>query len=592
MSITLKNPFEYATPDGIPAQDVIDLFVPVFSEYYGIPNVGHSFINGSRGSGKSMMFRYMGPDCQSLVTSKKITELDYFAIHIPIKEGSLDKSDLRLIENKHGDSLLNEHLMTVSFAIRIFDSFSKTSFEHTKTSDKQLVTYFQECFVDQLIQVGWKNNDLKGEITDSSSGIDVFRVIIAELLKIHRQFTANYIRKLIGTINPVPYDGPICTFWDFLFPLICEIKKVNIFPNKPFYLLIDDADNLNLIQTKVLNTWVSLRTTKDISFKISTQLKYKTYRTINDSRIDTPHDYSEINISDIYTSKKGLYRDRVKEAIERRLKKYGYPDVTVEEFFPIDKEQENKISEIFKKYESENNYDFAYRYARPDFMKQLKGNLNTYSYSGFDQLVNISSGVMRHFIDFSSKMFVRQYSKTGTLEFKFIESGIQNEEVRNYSSWFFDENFSNLRDDQDNDTITTERFDKLRNLIQALGQTFNLILFSDVSERRVFSFALIDDPDKELKEILDLGVEYGYFQKSLIGNKMGTGRARLYILSRLLAPHFKLDPSSFAGYKFIKSEVLKQALTQPNTVIGNVKKRGVSTFFDDSQQSLFKDEEL
>lgn len=230
MSITLKNPFEYATPDGIPAQDVIDLFVPVFSEYYGIPNIGHSFINGSRGSGKSMMFRYMGPDCQSLVLSKKITELDYFAIHIPIKEGSLDKSDLRLIENKHGDALLNEHLMTISFAIRVFDNFNKMLFEHTGETDKQLIKYFHECFIDQLIQVGWINEGLKNEINETSKGVDVFKVILSELLKIHRQFTANYIRKLIGTINPVPYEGPICTFWDFLFPLLCEIKKVNIFP--------------------------------------------------------------------------------------------------------------------------------------------------------------------------------------------------------------------------------------------------------------------------------------------------------------------------------------------------------------------------
>ena len=51
--------------------------------------------------------------------------------------------------------------------------------------------------------------------------------------------------------------------------------------------------------------------------------------------------------------------------------------------------------------------------------------------------------------------------------------------------------------------------------------------------------------------------QYGYIHKGSIGNKSGTGRNRLYVLSRILAPHFKLDPTSYAGYKFMSSSVLK-----------------------------------
>lgn len=66
----MKNPFEYKNPDAIAPKDIIDLFVPVFGEYYNIPLIGHTFINGARGSGKSMMFRYMMPDCQRLVDNE------------------------------------------------------------------------------------------------------------------------------------------------------------------------------------------------------------------------------------------------------------------------------------------------------------------------------------------------------------------------------------------------------------------------------------------------------------------------------------------------------------------------------------------
>lgn len=594
MSFELKSPFEYTTPEAIPAKDIIDLFVPVFSEYYNVPNVGHTFINGPRGCGKSMMFRYMGPDCQSLVQNKQISELDYFAIHIPIKEGQLDKTDLSLLENKHGEALLNEHFMVINFAIKIFEKLGDTAFDDSIENIEALKQFYDDSFLKLLNYARWKGAlALSSELNNCKS---IFHHMKEKCSEINREFTQNFIYKLVGMSGPLPYNGAICLFPDFLLPILKEIKALPFMPKAPIYLLIDDADNLNKIQTKILNTWVSSRTSKYVSFKISTQLNYKTYKTLNNSRIDTPHDYSEINISDIYTAKKSLYKERVKDAVERRLIKFGYKDVSVEAFFPDDKNQEEKIKTLFNDYQNKfpgkEGYDYAYRYARPDFMKSLKGNLNTFSYAGFDSLVNISSGIMRHFIDFANRMYTHQMAKPEKKGLTFIEPNIQDQEIKEYSDWFFDENFSKLRQDADNSDEDINDFDKLRNLIEALGETFHLILFSDATERRVFSFALQNEPDNELRRILNLGVQNGYFQKSLIGNKMGTGKAQLYILNRLLAPHFKLDPTSFAGYKFVTCEVLKEALYKPKTIIGRIKNKGVDNVFDNPQQSLFKDMEL
>jgi len=106
----------------------------------------------------------------------------------------------------------------------------------------------------------------------------------------------------------------------------------------------------------------------------------------------------------------------------------------------------------------------------------------------------------------------------------------------------------------------SERAAKLKNLIFAMGESFHQILVSDRSERRVFSIALSNAPTEEIKEILDLGVQYGYLHEATIGNKKGTGRTLLYILSRRLAPQFTLDPTSFAGYLFVTNEALLAAL--------------------------------
>ena len=96
---------------------------------------------------------------------------------------------------------------------------------------------------------------------------------------------------------------------------------------------------------------------------------------------------------------------------------------------------------------------------------------------------------------------------------------------------------------------------------------------SEISERRVFSIALTDRPDEELQRILDMGEQFGYLHKSTIGNKSGTGRNTLYILSRILAPHFKLDPTSFAGYKFMSSSTLSIALKNKREFLNRFQKQ-------------------
>ena len=88
----------------------------------------------------------------------------------------------------------------------------------------------------------------------------------------------------------------------------------------------------------------------------------------------------------------------------------------------------------------------------------------------------------------------------------------------------------------DNPQSTTE---KLANLINAMGKTFQEILlsgtdedpFSGRSERKVFSFAL-SNPERitaELKDVFRLGVRLGFLHESFIGNKDGNGRTNFHV---------------------------------------------------------------
>ena len=399
------------------------------------------------------------------------------------------------------------------------------------------------------------------------------------------------------------YDGPLFGYMDFLLPLLKMIRSLSFLPDAPIFLLVDDADNLSLTQTRVLNTWVASRTSDDVSIKVSTQMEYKTFHTTTGKTVDSTHDFSEVNISDIYTSSKGKYLDRVREIVQKRLRKYEVCDSNGDtpspvDFFPKYAKQEKGIDkikeELRSKFETEGRgyraSDDVVRYARPMYMAQLleKHSSSKYMYAGFEHLVHISSGVVRYFLEPASHMFTNVQAESPDAIITEIPPSVQNEVIRADSHSFRFGELERIRDDESTRPDELEVLEKLGNLIEVLGGVFRQCLLAEGrAERRVFSIALYDKPDEELLAVLRLGIRYGYFHQSTIGKKDGTGRTRLYILSRRLAPTFNLDPFGFVGYLWLSYDNLKEAMHRPTKLLKRVRKSGVDDLSDVNQLTLF-----
>ena len=570
MEIKNNNPFEIKTPETNSAEDILELFVDVFPDFWQVKEIGHTFLNGPRGSGKSMMFRYMMPDCQMLKTGNKACDLDYFAVYVGVKQTNINNTELERLSN-HATLIINEHLLSTFVIANVLGSIRQTFNIELNNYTDEIRSFYRDTFVGVVVQSGFEGDiDVK---CDDCDGDSLFLRMIRVVESMEQECKKYCNRLALNRDLATPYTGALTDFVDFVLPIIKGLKQITLFPQgKPFYILIDDAGYLNLAQTKVLNTWVSYRSTKDICLKISAQLDYKTHLTANDKRIDAPHDYSEINISTVYSSKTSDYNDRIKEIVRKRLEKYLNLKIEPEIFFPQDIEQEKAIDAIYQKLLRDNedperpyaSGDAARRYARPDFIKDLQKNHKsgfTYSYAGFDQLVAISSGIIRYFLAPAQEMYSVMVAKNPNTDIREIAPGVQDEVIKRYSDNFLQGQFDEIRKDQGMKNFTLEKADKLYNLVDSLGELFHVILVSNASERRVFSVALTDSPDEELYEILDMCEHYGYIHKRTIGNKDGTGKNRMYVLSRVLSPHFKLDPMSFAGYKFMDSATLKIALT-------------------------------
>lgn len=607
-----RNPFKVLTPEHMGAQEVHALFVKPFTEFNRLCEPGHAMLNGGRGSGKSMMFRYLLPDCQSLAHKAEIAKLDFLAFLVSIKNTGPTPSLAAFTEsedpNANANYAFNEHVLTIYIASRLYKSLSALQIDSRPEWMDSASHYFQSQFMELLRACG-PLEDISTTINESSVPA-IFRQITNICDTLYRQIS-QYARRLSPRVAG-RYTGLLCDYHSFLLPAITALCDLPFLPDGPVYLLIDDADYLNSHQTKLLNSWISTRTAHDVSIKVSTQFHYKSLATISGFPIQSPHDFQEINISDIYTSNRSQYFKRVEQIVTRRLSWWSRTSSNTvsdpESFFPKDERQEQKIESIKNRIIAQYPYmgrgyrpaDDITRYARPDYIKSLAGpskSTSIYRYAGFAQLVHISSGSVRYFLESAAIMYDEQVSQVPDQVLTGISPAIQDRVIRreadNLLGIMFDKFSAELQqsalakpDDLHPIDQIIVQMERLRKLIHALGGMFYVRLISDLAERRIFSVAISGDLTWEVKSILDLGVKLEFFHLTMIGNKDGTGRTPLYVLTRRLAPYFKLDPSSFTGYLRLTDKALRESMTSPGAVVRRAEQSGTSSW-DVDQLSLF-----
>jgi len=582
VSELMVNPFSVKTPENLSPEELVDLFVP-YPEYENLQVSGHQFLHGHRGSGKSMMLKMMTPDAQCLTLACSFKDLPFYGAYLSIKATEVNAAEYSRIEGEPSGFILSEHVLVTKILSALFVSIKRHSYfiDSDIKYRESLANFANSTLYKRLRYVGWEQTSVA--VIDIDTIIDIFDELQAD--------TVRYIKQRAFSKEYCPYNGPLLGFQDVLLPVVQALRSTSILPDCPVFFLLDDADNLTLQQTKVLNTWVSYRSTDLVSLKISTQMGYKTYRTSSGIKIEAPHDYSEINFTSVYTgSLKENYPRLVEQIVEKRLNRVGLKNIKASDFFPADKAQEEAIriisDEIKGRWETSEvgGYrasDDAYRFARPEYIRRLSGVSKsgaTYKYAGFEQLVHISSGIIRFFLEPAARMFADQQKLNAGEAVSFIAPSIQDDEIRKQSDELLIAKFDEMRGDAQNDPdITSDlaNVDRLKNLIQALGSLFQAFLMDkDASQRRVFSFVISDSVPHSLEEILNMGVKFGYLYEDATGRKTGMGRTKLYVLSRRLAPAFKLDPIGFSNYLSLTSKFLLEISERPNSFVSRLRKQG------------------
>jgi hypothetical protein len=616
-----QNPFSITTPEDLDADEAIALFVDNIPGWNIIERPVNTIIYGFRGSGKSMALRYMEPDCQIKAKDTPYLKLPYFSVYIPIRHGDFFLSEIEDFKKSRSYSVrFLENYFISKVASRIIFQFKKSSLypEMDKLSSIDLTNFYNNTLPGILENNLWERPLEKISNRQNSEIMDLLINLFSE---INRENT-RFITEVVISRNESARVPALLTFTDFLLPFLRALTSCAPIPDCPFYLFLDDVDEANVDFFTVLNSWMAARASRTVCFKSTVQRKYKSRRTMGGSRITHPHDYLNVNISDIFASDhlKG-YKGRLSRILQKRLEYHGLPN-DPERFFPTDVDQDRKLEEIRGRlqieYESNiytprQSRDGMYRYTRPQLFRELgeipkvieeyikpelirtlggkSKNRSTYKYCGFDEICNISGGVVRYFLESAAAMYAEQLKASiskGDLRVKQIQPRLQNLALREISDKIL---FDDLWVDDASDYVEavdgdTELNRRLRNLVHSIGGMCFLCLISDRSERRVFSFAVSDEITADQRKVIALGLEKELFYQSSIGNKSGVGRSELYVFSRRLAPSFNLDPLNFAAYKWITATQLELAMTNVNSFIHNFRKRLDSTAVHDGHEMV------
>ena len=595
IDVSFRNPFVVESPEKLSPQQIVGLFIEKFTEIETVKQRKHTFIWGSRGSGKSIMLRYLEPRCQAIVHESIEDFLNqpepFFAVYCPCKEGQLDKTEMELL-NRYALLIMTEHMMNLSIADRLVyclrkqfppDFFQK---EESREFARSVVHLFDKASIASSLE---QANAL---VNLEEAPLDWLQeLFVAENRKVSTFLRMNVIRG-----GEAIYEGATSGYHDFLLPLMISLQSFANLKSAPVYLLLDDADKVTEAQQSVMNTWIANRDQAVICLKVSARREgYNTFLTRDGGLIEQPHDYSDIDIEELYTRSKSDYFEKVKLIADRRLDLSSVPTKNIEEFLPPDPGEERLLQRFKKETADEwekdkgpgQKSDYVTRYATARLFQHLRATKRRKSYAGFQNLVHISSGVVRDFLEPSYLMFDQCASKKeDSKSIDVIPPAVQNDVIYEYSEQFLLVKFEDIRKDLPPERWT--QLQSLRTVIESLGRLFYERLHDrEAREARLFSFTVRGQVPLDIDEVLGLGVRHRYFQLRTYSTKEGGGRERWYVLNRRLCPVFKLDPTGFEGRISLTPEFLRLACENPEKFVRLRLRRSE----DELQLNLFSLEE-
>lgn len=565
----MRNPFFNDETESYKIEEIYEWFVvdeTVLSQLY---KPKHNFICGDRGTGKSMLMRYLEPYCQFKANGgwKNFLEKDdsFIAFYIPIPKNLIN---IKVFQSS--DLAVPETIYAHYFNMLMTESIINTM--QTQLSEVPINENVKKVFVKEFVNL---LNPLPESVDEIDRLIDgaalPFKWILSFVDNEKNRIT-NYINYF--ALRKTEYTASLSDYHTFVLPFVKLIKKLYNF-NNSIYLLIDDAGNVFDFQQKTFNSWIANRNHNDLSIKLSTVMSYyKTFLTITGDYIDGKNDFQYIHLDNYGSKSEASSSKELKKIIDKRLEEC---DISYDsnDFFKTSSKQETiikqarlKTEEIAKNINNADTTRYVNRYTMREFYNIISDkNKNkrtsiSRKYCGIDDIISFSSYNIRDCLKTCSMIFDEAYPNAADLtpnDIKPIPSAIQDNVINKISKsevvsiTLFKEHYN------------CERIYELKQLITSLGVLFRKRLLDySCAEYGVTAFQTsMTDLSAEEKEVIKIGVEQRYLLRRFYSDKDGSTINTAYALNKMFFPYFKLELAPFSGRIKINYENFKKAFVSP-----------------------------
>ncbi|MBR4912685.1 MAG: hypothetical protein IKZ54_07595 [Bacteroidales bacterium] len=552
--MSIHNPFEYEAANNLKQEDIIDYYIEDFNFSRFIQSTKNIFLIGERGSGKTMALLYNSFPIQYAIQKKAgIVSFEKIGIHIPCNTPLFMKKEYLLIPDDYKKAIICEHYLVLSILYSIANTLNEIEEIVNETNG------IKENLFNELEYV-W---DIQLDRTSKTFYSAIMKFINREAITTQRK---------INAFDSDSFYENALSFSSSVLPFLQMMREINLLSKTHFLLMIDDAHDMNEYQIKALNSWIAYRDHSLFSFKVATvKVDRPTRITSTGGSILEGHDFITVDMEQAYQNEETDFYKLSKRIIEKRLERIGVSS-TAEEFFPMNSSMQKDLERCreearrigMEKYGEEKTKsvsDFVYKYQRAIYFRNRSDKANKPPYSGFETIVDISTGVVRNLLDPCYWMY-DSVMNTEKNNIEYISPLIQTNIIIDRSQRMWDTLQSGL--DKVVNNCSSEDAKRILNLFKNLMVLFSHRLKMEISEPRaiVFSISQTDAyPDKYTSIISLLKIAQ---RAQYLYTRMGVGKDKgkqetYYVPNRLLFPFYGLDPHGQYARVSLKATVLYNA---------------------------------
>lgn len=551
----MENPFVFDRPNNISEDDFLRFYIKDNTYTRFLESTRNILLIGVRGSGKTSTLMYYSYPVQ-LINDEVENKQDIIGIHIPCKNPLFEKKEYLLYQKEIKKYIVVEHFLCINIISCICDTFLQT------IESLELNPEIQSEIIDNISFIF---------DADFSYGKNIF-----DKLKLYINKESILSQRKLNNDDLESFIDFSFSFNNTIIPILEQLKRVPKLQKTHFSLFFDDIQDLSQLHKEVINSWISFRDNKLFSFKIATADIKPFYITSNGGVILEGHDFVKIDLTKKLYNKDSEFSLFAKDVINKRLKIAGI-DSTIDEFFPVNESfNENLKSGREKAYELANLKfpnptgtqisDFVIKQGRAiAFRRIAKANLP--KYSGFDTIVDVSTGVIRNLLTPIYYMYEKEVSTTGDKIITSITPNTQFEIIKSSSDNYW-EKLKSIDSEIENCSVE---------FAKAINNFFNQLMIylkkrladENISEPRALNFIISqtnESLDEKIKPIIDVCLRSTLLYKRTVNHKSNGTKLDLYIPNRLLLPTHGLDPHGqyshfpIPGKAFLDAAYLNKAI--------------------------------